>query len=118
MSKNDIISKTYFDLAGHGSMQSTYKQAHEKDKSITLKTIKDWYDKNVEQKTKYVGENSFVAKAPFEEFQIDLFFIGDLIEQKMKVGMLMIDIFTKYMTVIPMPYKNEEEVGVALLTGF
>ena len=94
--KDDIISKTYFDLAGFGSMQSTYKQSNKKDKSITMKVVKAWYDKNVEQKTKYSGENSFVAKAPFEEFQIDLFSVNDLIEQKMKVGLLMIDIFTKY----------------------
>ena len=38
MSKDEIISKIYFDLAGPGSMQSTYKESNEKDKSIALKS--------------------------------------------------------------------------------
>ena len=51
-----------------------------------------WFSKNVEQKNKHSGQNSFVAKKPFEEFQVNIFFINDLENQKYKVGLLMIDV--------------------------
>ena len=35
------------------------------------------------------------------EYQIDLFFITDLENQKYKIGMACIDIFTKYAEVVP-----------------
>ena len=51
----------------------------------------------MEKKTQLKGYNSFVAPYPYYEFQFDLFFINDLENQKIRVGTLMIDIFTKYM---------------------
>ena len=93
---SDIISKNYFEPSGYGSIQSTFKDAHKIDKTIKLVDVKAWFTSNVEQKTKYSGQNSYVAQKPYEEFQIDLFFINDLENQKIKVGMLMVDIFTKY----------------------
>ena len=36
---NDIISSIYFDRAGFGSKKQTFKDAREKDKSITMADI-------------------------------------------------------------------------------
>ena len=35
-SKTDVLKKIYFDRSGFGSMQTTYKDAKQKDPSITL----------------------------------------------------------------------------------
>ena len=115
---SDIISKIYFEPSGYGSIQSTFKDANKIDKTIKLDNVKEWFKSNVEQKTKYSGQNSYVAQKPYEEYQVDLFFINDLENQKVKVGMLMIDIFTKYMVVIPINSKSEGDVASGLLEGF
>jgi hypothetical protein len=78
------------------------------DKSITLDNVKHWFNENVEKKTQLKGINSFVAPHPYYEYQFDLFFINDLENQKFKVGALMIDIFTKYMVVVPLKSKSEK----------
>ena len=38
---------------------------------------------------------------------MDLFFINDLDEQKFRVGMLMIDVFDKFMHVVPIKGKKK-----------
>ena len=54
------------------------------------------------QKKQLKGYNSFIAPYPNYEYQLDLFFINDLPEQKIKIGLVLIDIFTKYAAVIPL----------------
>ena len=51
MSKQEMISNVYYDKSGFGSKQRTLKEAKEKDKTITMKDIEDFFRKNVEQKT-------------------------------------------------------------------
>ena len=45
-------------------------EARKKDKSITMNDINDFFKKNVEQKRRPVGTNSFIAY----EYQVDFFF--------------------------------------------
>ena len=76
VNKDDIIKKIYFDRAGFGSVNTTFKDAKAKEPSITLNDVKEWFKKNVEQKRKQRGINSFVAPHNNHTFQIDLFFMG------------------------------------------
>jgi hypothetical protein len=52
------------------------------------------------------GSNSFVAPEPYYEYQMDLFFVNELKKQKFKNGLVCIDVFTKYATVVPLQGKN------------
>ena len=113
--KNDIISKIYFDRSGFGSKATTLRDAKEKDKTITMKDVEDFFRKNVEQKKQLRGQNSFIPPHPFYEFQMDLFFINDLEKQKYRVGLLMIDIFTKYMVVVPISSKGEGDIASGMM---
>ena len=63
------------------------------------------------------GFNSFIAEKPFQEFQIDLFFLPDLKEDAIG-GLLFIDIFTKFVVVIPLYGKQPNEILKALKKGF
>ena len=117
MNKNDIISKVYHDPAGFGSNAATLEDAKKYNASITLQDIKDWKSKNIERKTNLKGFNSFIAEKPFQEFQIDLFFLPDLKEDAIG-GLLFIDIFTKYVVVIPLYSKLPNEIFDALNNGF
>ena len=84
INKNDIISKTYYDRSGYGSITTTYKDAKQKEQSITLNDVKEWFQKNIEQKKQLRGKNSFISPHPYFEFQLDLFFINDIPNQKFK----------------------------------
>ena len=114
-SKQDIIGKIYFDRSGYGSKQTTLRDAKEKDKTITMKDVEEFFRKNVEQKKQLRGQKSFIPPHPFYEFQMDLFFINDLEKQKFRVGLLMIDIFTKYMVVVPISSKGEGDIASGMM---
>ena len=43
--KQDIISKIYFDRAGYGSKANTLKDAREKDKSIKMEDVEQFFKK-------------------------------------------------------------------------
>lgn len=107
-SKEDTISKIYYDVGGFGSIRQTFEDAKKKNNTITLDDVKEFFRTNVEKKNKAYGFNSFVAPKAYYEYQVDLFFINDLENQKYKIGMLMIDIFTKYMVVVPLASKSEK----------
>ena len=113
--KQKIINDVYFDRAGFGSKSRTLEEAREKDKTITMSDINEFFRKNVDQKRKPVGSNSFVAPHSAYEYQMDLFFINDLKDQKFRVGMLMIDIFDKFMHVVAIKGKKEEDLASGMI---
>lgn len=65
----DSISKVYYDPAGFSSIKTTFEDARENDKTITLDQVKQWFKENVEKKTQLNGFNSFVAPYPYYEYQ-------------------------------------------------
>jgi len=114
MDKHALLNKLYFDPSGFQSQQRLYKEAKLKDKTITMKDVKEWYSQNVE-KTRYYGTNSFVAPHAHYEYQIDLFFITDLDNQQYKTGMACIDIFSKYATIVPIKSKQSSDFLAGLM---
>ena len=113
--KQKIINDVYFDRAGFGSKSRTLEEAREKDKTITMSDINEFFRKSVDQKRKPVGSNSFVAPHSAYEYQMDLFFINDLKDQKFRVGMLTIDIFDKFMHVVAIKGKKEEDLASGMI---
>ena len=83
-----------------------------------MNDVKNFFEEFVERKKQLRGFNSFVAPHHNYEYQADLFFINDLPNQDFKLGMIMIDAFSKYMTVIPMKSKAEGNIASAILEGF
>ena len=114
MSKDDIISKVYFDPAGYGSINETLKDAKKYDNSITYEDVKKWKDKHTERKTNLRGQNSFIAHKAAEEYQMDLMFFTDLKDPEYAQGLLMVDIFTKYTVVVPVKTKQIPDVKIAI----
>ena len=113
--KQKTINDVYFDRAGFGSRSRTLEEAREEDKAITMSDINEFFRKNVDQKRKPVGSNSFVAPHSAYGYQMDLFFIHDLKDQKFRVGMLMIDIFDKFMHVVAIQGKKEEDLASGMI---
>ena len=114
-SKQDFINNVYYDKGGFGSKNRALQEARKKDNTITIHDINEFFRKNVEQKAKPRGQNSFVAPNAYYEFQIDLFFINDIPKQKMKVGMMCVDIFSKCMVVVPLMSKQPADILAGLM---
>ena len=89
-SKQDIISNIYYDRSGFGSRATTLQDAKKKDATITKEDVEEFFRKNVEEKRKPRGENSFVAPHAHFEYQLDLFFIStkDLENQLFRMGLV------------------------------
>ena len=116
--KQKIINDIYYDRSGFGSRAQTLKDCREKDAAITKEDVEEFFKKNVEEKRKMRGQNSYVLPRAFHEFQFDLFFVNDIPNQKFRVGAIMIDVFSKFMVVVPIKSKNEGDVASALIEGF
>jgi hypothetical protein len=116
MNKDEIIEKVYYDEAGYGSINETLKDAKLFNKDITYADVKKWKESNVERKRKMSGMNSFIAHEAHEEYQMDLMFFADL-KEKYNGGLLLVDIFSKYTTVVPVHGKTSDEVLDALIAG-
>ena len=91
-------------------------EAKLKNKSITLEDVKAWMHKAVEQKKQLRGYNSFVAQRAKQEYQMDLFFISkkDFPTEEYIGGLLIVDIFTKFINIVPIKTKKNPEILEAI----
>ena len=69
------------------------------------------------RKTQLKGQNSFVASYPRQEYQMDLFFLSDLKDPVYPLGLLMVDIFSKYISIIPLKAKQIHDVAIGIETA-
>ena len=117
--KNKIISDIYFDRSGFGSIATTFKDAKAKDKSIALADAKAWFEKNIDRKKPMSGVNSFIAPYAYFEYQIDVLFItnNDLDNQKFRIGLVVIDIFSKFAVVVPIKSKQPPDLLAGIMEG-
>ena len=104
--------------SGFGSKQITLQDARQKDKTITMSDVNEFFKSNIEEKRKPRGQNSFVAPHAFWEFQLDFFISkSDLENQKFRIGLILTDIFSKYATVIPIASKQPPDVLAGIMEG-
>ena len=115
--KDKIISEVYYDRAGFGSVAATYKDSKKKDASITMQDVKEWFQENVERKKQLSGYNSFIAPDINFEYQLDLFFIStnDLDNQKYRIGLLLIDVFSRKAAVVPIASKQPADITAGIM---
>ena len=112
---NEKIEQVYTDRAGFGSLAQTIKDVKRYYPEINKADVTKWYKANVERNVvQRSGYNSYVAKAPLEEFQIDLFNMKVKEDDEYKMAIGAIDIFTKVATVIAVPNKQPETFLKAL----
>ena len=112
---NEKIEQVYTDRAGFGSLAQTIKDVKRYYPEINKADVTKWYKANVERNVvQRSGYNSYVAKSPLEEFQIDLFNMKVKEDDEYKMAIGAIDIFTKVATVIAVPNKQPETFLKAL----
>ena len=112
---DELLLKLHYAPSGFMSLQKLYNEAKEQDKTIKIKDVKEWYEKNIEKTRYYGGKNSFIAPHAYYEYQVDLFFLSDLENQKFRTGMACIDIFSEFATVVPISTKQTSDFLAGLM---
>ena len=108
--KQKIISDIYNDRAGFGSKATTLKDAREKDKTITMQDVETFFRKNVEEKRKPRGYNSFIAPYNKHTYQVDITWFRPVEfekVQKYKYAFTCIDVLSKYAVAVPLVEKSD-----------
>ena len=114
--KDKLISNIYYSPGGYGSVKNTYNDVVKKDFSITLDYVKDWFKRNIERTTQLKGFNSYVAPRAYYENQVDLFFMPENNEEYDK-ALLLVDIFSKFIVVVPIKTKSEGDLLAGMIEG-
>ena len=112
---NEKIKEIYEDKAGFVSLAQTIADVKRYHPEISKTDVIKWYNSHVERNIiQRDGYNSYVPKAPLEEFQVDLFNMKIKEDDEYKMAIGAIDIFTKVTTVIAVPNKQPETFLKAL----
>lgn len=112
-SKQEIINKIYYDRAGYGSKATTLKDAREKDPTIKMADVEQFFKQNVEVKKRPTKYNSFIAPHNRHTYQIDLtFFRREDFDkpQKYYMALTCIDVLSKYAVAIPLENKDASTI--------
>ena len=111
--KDKVIRQIYYDAdSGFGSITETYKASKKVLNSITYDDVKDFLSRQkVRQFKGYRGFNSYVAKEPLQEIQIDIADFTRSAEENGGIRYLFvaIDIFTKICHAVPIKDKKTPE---------
>ena len=111
--KDKVIRQIYYDPdGGFGSINVTYKQAHHILNNITVNYVKEFLNKQKPRQTKsYRGFNSYVAKEPLQEIQIDLAIFTDSAPDNngYTYAFVAVDIFSKICHAVPVKDKKPQE---------
>jgi transposase InsO family protein len=98
-------------------MKTTLEAARQKDKRIKMEDVKTWFNQHVVPSREPRGYNSWIVDHPRQEYQSDLFFFGSD-EEEYKIGLIVIDAFTKEITVFLLKNKSPDVILPALEQAF
>ena len=111
--KDKIIRGVYYDAdGGFGSINDTYKQSHRILNTTALNDVNDFLNRQKSRQTKtYRGFNSYAAKEPLQEIQVD---IADStrsaeVNDGYRYVFVAVDIFTEICHAVPIKDKKPAE---------
>jgi len=120
--KEQVIEQAFNEYHNFGNVAKTLEAARAVDKSITRADVAAYKKKYYVPLKTHRGVNSYVAKQPREEYQIDLMFFKDLDKKstgaKYAGALLAVDIFTKYCAAAPIKDTGEAQVRGVLIECF
>ena len=114
---DDLIKSIYYDPeTGYSSIDKIYRKVKEIDSSVTRKEVKDFIDKqSVAQITKNVIKpkkyNTIYSPSVNNNYQCDLFMLPNPnLNKGYKYLLTCIDVYSRYVSVIPLHTKTSEAV--------
>ena len=111
--KDNILRCACYDADdGFGSINDTYKQSHRILNTITLNDVNHFLNRQNSRQTKpYRGFNSYVAKEPLQDVQVDIadFTRSAEVNDGYRYVFVAVDIFTKTCHAVPIKDKTPAE---------
>ena len=108
-----IIRQVYYDSEnGFGSISDTFKQSKKILNGITYEHVKDFLERQKSRQTKgYRGFNSYVAREPLQEIQVDIadFTASSALNNGYRYLFVAVDIFIKFSWAVPIKDKQPTE---------
>ena len=108
-----ILRGAYYDAGdGFGPTNDTYKQSHRIPNAVTFNDVTDFLNRQKSRQTKtYRGFNSYAAKEPLQEIQVD---IADStrsaeVNDGYRYVFVAVDIFTEICHAVPIKDKKPAE---------
>ena len=109
MNTEEKISWIYNDRMGVQSLKNLWNDVRNKFPNIKYDDVKQWYDNNTNQQIILRGQNSFVANRPYDEWEVDLFFVNDKTDDEYKIALAGIDVFSRFGTCFALSNKSPEQ---------
>ena len=119
-SKQKIINDIYYDRSGFGSLRTTLQDAKARDPSITMDDVRRFFQKMWRKKGNLVGKIVLLHHLLIGSINLiySLYQKNDLENfQKFRIGLVLIDIFTKYAVVVPIKSKSPSDVLAGMMEG-
>ena len=125
--KEKVLERIYYDAEdGFGSVRGLYEKARKVDVGVTLDMVSTWMRAQPNKQTRnYKNYNSYAAPFPKYEFQIDLMDVtsllrdvGSELRNKLRYGLICIDIFSKKCHIVPIENKDGDAVYKAVMKCF
>lgn len=126
--KDRILAKIYYDVTNPSSFSSPhelYLAAHRIDPKISYSDVENWlarqsvYIRHKQTRTRF-KRRKILCRGPFYQFQADLMFMLQFAKYNdgMKYLLVVIDCFTRFLSVVPMKNKTGQECLRAIKKAF
>jgi len=123
--KNKLLSSLYYNFDNETAFMSRnkiFKKAKSLDKTINRQYVNEWFQKQyapaIHKPSKKIKTSKTFVKAPFDQFQIDLADFSNISQHNdnFKHLLVCIDVFTRFVWVVPLKSKQGINVSNALET--
>ena len=109
MTTEERIRWIYNDEVGFQSLRNLWSDVHKRFPEMSYDSVQNWYTNNTNQQIVLRGQNSFVANKPYDEREVDLFFVNDKDDDEYKIGLAGMDVFSRFGTCFALTNKTPEQ---------
>lgn len=115
---DEKISWIYNDKMGFQSKNNLWRDVHKRFPDIKKEDVDRWYIENTNRQIVLRGQNSFVANKPYDEWEVDLWFMNDKEDDEYKIAIAGVDVFSKLGICFALSNKTPEQFVEALKRMF
>jgi hypothetical protein len=94
------------------------KKLNKKIKQSNWKMLNNWYNENVPRTSQLRGYNSYIPPHANFEYQADVFFVTRPENLEYKIGLIVVDTFSKFCSVMMLKNKTPDVILPAMEQAF
>jgi hypothetical protein len=102
---------------GFQSKNNLWRDVHKRFPDIKKEDVDRWYIENTNRQIVLRGQNSFVANKPYDEWEVDLWFMNDKEDDEYKIAIAGVDVFSKLGSCFALSEQNTRTVCRSIKTN-